>query len=406
MQDVELFELLLDIKKPWVVSNIDIDLELKKVLLLVEYPKKIKALCPKCKKECPVNNRNTKRSWRHLDVMQFETTIECAIPRINCQEHGILTIDVPWAEAKNRYTFSFEKFAIHVLQNAATLDSAKNMLRLSWDEVHGVMRRAVERGLKNRVQENLTYIGIDEKSFLTGHKYITVLHNNETGKVIDVIQDRTEEAATKLLNKIPEDKRDSIEAVTMDMWPAYMNSVNSVLPDADIVHDKFHIKGYLNKAVDIVRRKEHAELLKEKDETLKKTKYLWLKNTENLTENQDLLFKELMLMHLNVGKAWSIKESFGNFWDYKYKAWANRFFNKWFFWATHSKLEPIIKVAYMLKNHFEGIITYIKHKITNSVAEGINSKIQAIKTSARGFRNFDNFRYAILFHCGGLELNP
>ena len=124
MQDVELFELLLEIKKPWIVSNMDVDLELKKVLLLVEYPKKIKAPCPKCKKECSVNNRNAKRSWRHLDVMQFETTIECAIPRINCQEHGILTIDVPWAEAKNRYTFSFEKFAIHVLQNAATQDSA------------------------------------------------------------------------------------------------------------------------------------------------------------------------------------------------------------------------------------------------------------------------------------------
>ena len=217
MQDLELFELLLEIKKPWIVSNIDVDLELKKVLLSVDYPKKIKAPCPKCKKECSVNNRNAKRSWRHLDVMQFETTIECAIPRINCQEHGILTIDVPWAEAKTRYTFSFEKFAIHVLQNAATQDSAKNMLRLSWDEVHGVMERAVERGLKNRVQEDLKYIGIDEKSFLTGHKYITVLHNNETGKVIDVVLERTEEATTKLLNKIPEDKRNSIEAVTMDI---------------------------------------------------------------------------------------------------------------------------------------------------------------------------------------------
>ena len=113
-----------------------------------------------------------------------------------------------------------------------------------------------------------------------------------------------------------------------------------------------------------------------------------------------------MSMHLNVGKAWSIKESFDHFWDYNSEAWANKFFNRWFFWATHSKLEPIIKVAYMLKNHFKGIITYIKHKITNSVAEGINSKIQAIKTSARGFRNFENFRYAILFHCGGLEINP
>ena len=192
----------------------------------------------------------------------------------------------------------------------------------------------------------------------------------------------------------------------MDMWAPFMTVANEVLPDADIVHDKFHIKAYLNKAVDAARREEHTELLKEKDSTLKKTKYIFLKNTENLTEKQEIKFKEIMLMHLNVGKAWTIKELFDNFWDYKSKAWAIGFFNKWFYRATHSRLSPIIKVAYMLNNHFDGIITYIKHRISNSVAEGINSKIQAIKTCARGFRKFKNFRYAILFHCGGLELNP
>lgn len=406
MQDFELFEKLLGIEKPWSVTNLELDVDKTKVKLRIEYPKKTKALCPKCKKECTVYDRNPERSWRHLDTMQFETLITCSVPRIDCKEHGISTIEVPWAEAKNRFTLLFERFAIHVLQNAATQESAKNVLRLSWDEVHGIQERAVERGLKKRVYENIKYIGIDEKSFLTGHKYITVLHNNETGKVIDIVEDRSEEAAIKILNKIPEDIQRSIEAVTMDMWPAYINSVNLVLPNADIVHDKFHIKGYFNKAVDIVRRQEHAVLLKEKNFALKKTKYIWLKNVENFTEEQEQLFKELMSMHLNVGKAWVIKETFDHFWDYNSEAWAYKFFNKWFFWATHSRLEPIIKVAYTLKNHFEGIITYIKHKITNSVAEGINSKIQAIKTSARGFRSFKNFRYAILFHCGGLELNP
>ena len=232
------------------------------------------------------------------------------------------------------------------------------------------------------------------------------MHNNETGKVIDVVEGRKEESTRELFNKLTEDQKKSIEAVAMDMWAPFITIVHEVLPDADIVHDKFHIKAYLNKAVDAVRREEHKELLKEKDSTLKKTKYIWLKNTENLREDQEIKFKELMLMHLNVGKAWTIKESFENFWDYKSTWWAISFFNKWFYRATHSRLEAIIKVAYMLKNHFDGIITYIKHRISNSVAEGINSKIQAIKTCARGFRTFKNFRYAILFHCGGLELNP
>jgi transposase len=406
MQDLELFEQILGIEKPWKVENINLDIDGTKVFVKIGYPKNTKALCPTCKKECTVYDRNQSRNWRHLDTMQLETMIECAIPRVNCQEHGILTIEVPWAAAKSRYTLLFEKVAIQVLLKAATQDSAKDILRLSWDEVHSIQERGVERGLLRRDQEGLKYIGIDEKSFLTGHKYITVLHNNETGKVIDIVGDRTEEAAIELLNSIPSTQRDSIEAVTMDMWASYINSVGKILPNADIVHDKFHIKGYLNKAVDLVRRQEHTELLKEKDTTLTKTKYIWLKNTENITDNQNKLFKILMLMNLNVGKAWSIKESFDNFWDYKSETWANKFFKRWFFWATHSRLEPIIKVAYTIKNHFDGIITYIKHRISNAVAEGINSKIQAIKTSARGFRSFKNFRYAILFHCGGLELNP
>ena len=102
--------------------------------------------------------------------MQFEKLITCSVTRIDCKEHGISTIEVPWAEAKNRFTLLFERFAIHVLQNAATQESVKNVLRLSWDEVHGIQERAVERGLKKRVYKNIKYIGIDEKSFLTGHK--------------------------------------------------------------------------------------------------------------------------------------------------------------------------------------------------------------------------------------------
>jgi transposase len=260
MQDFELFEQLLGIEKPWMVTNLNLDVDKTKVQLKIEYPKKTKAFCPQCKKECSIYDRNPERSWRHLDTMQFETIITCSVPRIDCKDHGITTIEVPWAEAKNRFTLLFERFAIQVLQRAATQDSAKEILRLSWDEVHGIQERAVERGLKRREEQNLKYVGIDEKSFLTGHKYVSVLHNNETGKVIDVVEGRTEESSKELLNKLPEKQRESIEAVTMDMWPAYIKSTNEILPNADIVHDKFHIKGYLNKAVDSVRRQEHIEL--------------------------------------------------------------------------------------------------------------------------------------------------
>jgi len=125
-----------------------------------------------------------------------------------------------------------------------------------------------------------------------------------------------------------------------------------------------------------------------------------------MSEKSKKSFREFTLTELKVGRAWSIKEAFRHFWSYRYKGSAISFFKKWYFWATHSKLKPIIKSAKTLKRHFEGIIAYLKHRITNAVSEGINSKIQSIKANARGFRNFQNYRIAILFHCGKLELYP
>jgi len=109
---------------------------------------------------------------------------------------------------------------------------------------------------------------------------------------------------------------------------------------------------------------------------------------------------------MKVGRAWSMKEMFRQFLDYTYKGSAQSFFKRWYFWATHSQLKPMIDAAKTLKRHLAGMLTYIKHHITNVVAEGLNSKIQNIKSNARGFRNFEHYRIAILFHCGKLALYP
>ena len=109
---------------------------------------------------------------------------------------------------------------------------------------------------------------------------------------------------------------------------------------------------------------------------------------------------------LKVGRAWSIKEMFRHFWTYRYRGAAISFFKRWYFWATHSKLQPVMKMAKTLQRHLEGMLSYLKHHITNAVTEGLNSKIQSIKANARGFRNFEHYRIAILFHCGRLSMCP
>ena len=190
------------------------------------------------------------------------------------------------------------------------------------------------------------------------------------------------------------------------MWEPFIQTIQKQVPDADIVHDKFHVSKYLGEAVDKVRRQEHKELLAQGDETLKGTRQLWLYNPQNFSPEQAEEFSALKDLQLKVARAWAAKELFSKFWEYQEEGWARRFFKDWFGWVSRSRLKPVVEVAQMLKRHLDNLLTYLKHHITNAVTEGLNSKIQSLKSAARGFRNFRNYRIRILFFCGKLNLYP
>jgi transposase len=406
MRDRELYRQLMGLREPWKVTEVKVDFDGLKVDVWVEWPAEQQGVCPECGKGCRIYDHRDERQWRHLDTMQFQTILHCRVPRVNCPEHGTKSMDIPWAEKSSRFTALFERLSIDVLLGCQNQSQAKELLKLSWDEVHLIQEKAVKRGLGRRVSGELKYIGVDEKSFLKGHRYATVLSDLDNSRVLDVARDRKEESLEELLNKIPQEQRDPITAVALDMWEPYINAVEQQLPQADIVHDKFHIAKYLGEAVDKVRKAENRNLVKQEDGTLKGTKYLWLTNANNWTEQQQSSFKELKDKGLKVGRAWSIKEMFSELWEYRYEKAARNFFKKWYCWATHARLKPMAEVAKKLKRHLENILTYLKHRITNAVAEGLNSKIQQVKSAARGFRNFENFRIAILFFCGKLDMYP
>ncbi len=362
--------------------------------------------CPTCKALCSKEDHREERAWRHLDIMQFTTVITSRVPRISCPEHGILSVAVPWAGAYSRFTELFERFAIDVIVAAKSIAAATKLLRLSWDQIHDLQKRAVERGLARREDDTIPHVGIDEKNFLKGHSYVSLLSDLGQGRVLEVVPDHTEAAATTLLNTLTDKQKPLVEAMAMDMWQAFMNASTAILPQADIVHDKYHVASYLGKAVDQVRRKENNRFIKQGNDELKGTKYLWLANPDNWSKENKVTFRQLAVNELKVGRAWSLKEAFRHFWVYSYHGSAKAFFKRWYFWATHSRLKPMIEVAKMLKRHLKGLLAYLKHHITNAVTEGLNSKIQSIKANARGFRNFQNYRIAILFHCGKLSLYP
>jgi transposase len=319
----------------------------------------------------------------------------------------VRVVKLPWAEAASRFTMLFEALAIEWLQEASQ-KAVGERLGLSWDEIHGIMERAVKRGLQRRQAETIAKIGVDEKAFRRGHRYLTLVNDLEGSRVLYVAEDRKQSSLDGFWETLTEEQLDAIEAVALDMWDPYIASVQQHLPDADgkIVFDKFHIAKHLGEAVDQVRRTEHKTLKAAGDDRLTGTRYDWLRHPAAMEPKDRREFAELRKSGLKTARAWALKEAAMALFSYVYQRPARKHFRWWHNWAVRSRLQPIIGVARMLKRRFENIITYLRHRVTNAASESINSKIQWVKYTARGFRNKHNFIHAIYFHCGGLELAP
>ncbi|HWN10571.1 MAG TPA: ISL3 family transposase [Pyrinomonadaceae bacterium] len=400
------YALLLGIGSPWEVKNVELKLAEKKVEIELSWQWGTAAPCPECQRECSIHDCAPERTWRHLDTMQFTTLIRARAPRAHCPEHGVKTVPVPWAAPQGRFTLLFERFAVEVLLASASISQGCELLGIGWDTAQEIMRRGVARGLEQRQLEGLKHLGMDEKSFKRGQSYITLLTDLDQSRVLDVVEERTTAAAGQLWQTLSPEQKQGVEAVAVDMWAPFIQTIEKQVPEADIVHDKFHVSKYLSEAVDKVRRAEHKELMAQGDETLKGSRQLWLYNPENFSAEQAEEFSALKDLHLKVARAWAAKELFSKFWNYQTQGWARRFFKDWFSWVSRSRLKPVIDVARLLKRHLENLLTYLRHHITNAVTEGLNSKIQSLKSAARGFRNFANYRTRILFFCGKLNLYP
>ena len=397
---------LLGLNPPWKVIDVHLNIQKLRVDIHVSYDGD-HGCCPECGVECKVYDQSTERSWRHLDTMQFGTYLRSKSPRIKCQEHGVKTVSLPWAAKHSGFTLLFEAFAIRVLQASRSTQDAGRLLGVNWHQLQNIMDRAVERGLARRDSEEITWIGMDEKSFRKGHNYISVINDLENRRVLEVVEGREGDAANRLIIKaLDEKQREMVCGVCIDMSAPYIKAIREHLPHADIVHDKFHISQHLGNAVDKTRRIEHAKLQKQGDQSLTNTKYAWLRGMENLSDEALARLKMIGRAELDVSKAWYLKELFKHFWSRRDRNYATRYFE---FWTNEVKSSGVVemkKVARMLKKHFHNILTYFDCYITNAFSEGINSKIQALKANARGFRNFQNYRTRILFFCGKLALSP
>lgn len=407
MQDTALYQYLLGLQSPWTVSRVNLDANRQCVDVWAEHPEEATWVCPHCAKTLPLYDHAEERTWRHLDSCQFQTHLHARIPRVACREHGVVQVTVPWAEPRSRFTLLFERLAIDVLRQC-DVSGATRILGISWDEAWGVMQRAVTRGRARKQTRMVRRIGVDEKAAAKGHRYLTLVCDLDEGTVEHIAEDRTQESLNGYYAGLTQEQLDGIEAVALDRWEPYLQATRTKVPKAaeKIVFDRFHVMGHIGKAVDTVRKQEHRDLMASGDETLKGSKYLWLYNRENVPERRRDEFAALMRQELKVGRAWALKEALRRLWHYVDPASGRKFWKRWYFWATHSRLEPMRKAAETIRRHIDNILTYYQHPVTTAMSEGLNSQIQKIKSMACGFRNINNFKTAIYFHCGGLDLYP
>lgn len=408
MQDKELYQQILGLQSPWQVGEVELDHEAGEIRVHVSHPRGERFCCPECDQELACHDHAPARRWRHLDSCQFKTLLIAMSPRVKCPEHGVKTVTVPWAEKGSRFTLFFERFAIDVLLAAQTVKGAQSILRTSWDETWNILRRAVARGQARKTPQVMPRIGIDEKAFRKGHNYISMVYDLDKGTVEAIADGNDTEAGIACFSQLSQAQLDGVEAIAMDMSASFVKAAKATIPLAEtkIVHDRFHVMQLANKAVDLVRRSEHRQLKKDDDTRLSGTKYLWLTSQENLSERQRERFETAYDRELQTGKAWAFKELLRDLWHHETAGEATAFFSDWYRRVIHTKLTPLKKIAKTIKKRLDNVVSYCTHGITNAMAEGLNSKIMSIKRRVGGYRNRENFKTAIYFYCGGLDLYP
>ncbi|MEG1571808.1 MAG: ISL3 family transposase [Clostridia bacterium] len=396
-----LFGSALGIQEPIYIEKIDFEEEPGELHIYMNFRPGGRFSCPVCGKPAMPLRDTVDKVWRHLNFFQFKCYIHMRTPRTECQECGVHLVTPPWAKSGSGFTILFE---ILVLTMAKAMP-VKEIARITGEHdtrLWRIIRRYVGDAYNEKDMCAVNAVGIDETSVQKGHKYISVFADMEarevlyctTGKGASTIG-MFKEALTKH-NGAPR----NIKELSMDMSPAFISGSAEYLPQAEVTFDKFHVIKLLNEALDEVRRTEQK-----KNPLLTSTRYIWLKNPSCLTSRQKQALETLSNENLRTAKVYRMKITFQDIYkQIKEEAAAGEAIKKWLSWAVRSRLEPIKSFARMLKAHLKGVLRYFTSGLTAGTSEGINSRIQQIKTRGKGFKNIGNFISMIYLEMGGLSI--
>lgn len=397
----QLFGIALGLTPPWTVARIEFSEDEQQLDLWLDFAPGSGFPCPECQRVgCKVHDTE-ERTWRHLNFFQHKTLLHARQPRVKCPEHGVKTVALPWARPGSGFTLLMEAFVVLLVQSGMTARQAARLLGEHDTRIWRVLGHYVVEARQRADFSEVRALGVDETSRRRGHRYVTVFADLERSRVLFATagKDAATIEAFRADLEAHGGQAAQIEEVCVDMSAAFKRGLQDHFPGAALTFDNFHLTQLLNKAVDEVRRQEQ----KTRPE-LKKSRWVWSKNDWNRTENQAEIFAKLRDSGLATARATQIKTAFQDIFGCDDAELAEQLLKSWYFWATHSRLEPIIKAAKTIKENWDGVLRWFTSRVTNGLLEGLNSLIQAAKGRARGYRTTRYLVTMIYLLVGKLDL--
>lgn len=404
MESKTIFELALGIKNPWFIKEVALSSKQnsnqKEMHIKIDFQRGSKFI-DKTGKECSVYD-TSERSWQHLNFFEYPCYIHARVPRIMDKEGNVKTIEVPWARPGSGFTLMFEAFAMLLIESEMPVNKVAYVLGIYAQRIWNLLNYWVDEAKIKEDLREVKIIGIDETSRKKGHSYITVAVDMGNRKVINVQEGKDSETVGKIKSQIENlgCKPEAIEQVCMDMSPAFISGTAENFPKAQITFDKFHVLQMSQNAMDELRKLERKEY-----QSLKGYKYLFLKNQDSLTKEEEIKLTDFVFAYPRLGAGYRLKELLKEFYNIHNPEQAEGFLAYWCDAVQGTDILSFKNLVKTIKAHWTGIINYTKSKLTNGILEGINNKIQLAKRRARGYRNTRNFINMIYFICGKLSFS-
>ena len=395
-----LFTAALGLVSPWLVTRTDFQVTLRELRVYVDFKKGATFRCPSCQGGgCKVHD-TVEKAWRHLDFFQHQAFIIARVPRVDCDQCGVHLVEVPWARPGSGFTLLMEGLILEMAR-AMPVRNIAQLLRVSPNRLWRVIDHYVGDAVDRMRCSTVTAVGVDETSARKRHDYISCFFDLDARRLVFATEGREHQVVDAFARFLGAHGGDpaAVREVSCDMSPAFIKGIRESLPEAEVTFDRFHVAKVLGDAVERVRRSEWR-----KDKTVKGSRFVLLKNPENLTDRQREQLTEITGRNAALAEAYRMKETFRDLYRQPDLPSAKGFLKGWLVVAQQSTLKPIIQAAKTIRNRAKGILRWYVSRLTNAVMEGLNSQLQAAKRKARGYKLHRTFITMAYLIAGKLDL--